>query len=134
MMRRILITLRQPRWITLASMALMAGLAACSQPKHWVLQDINGLMPLLQFKLTDDTGKAVNASDYRGKIVLLYFGYTHCPDVCPLTASKFSAAQQTLGADAGRVRFVAVSVDPQGDTPQAVGAFSAAHDLRTHWD
>jgi protein SCO1/2 len=61
------------------------------------------------------------------------FLYTHCPDVCPLTAAQFRAAQTQLGVDAARVRFLAVSVDPEGDTPAAVTAFSVAHDLKDNW-
>ena len=127
MTRKISTTLRQFRWATLASLALLAGLSACSQPKHWALQDINGLMPQLQFNLTDDAGQAVNASDYRGKIVLLYFGYTHCPDVCPATLGTLSLALHDLGADADKVRVLFVSVDPKRDTTavlkQYVNAF-----------
>jgi protein SCO1 len=116
MMRRISMKFRQCRWVTLASLALALGLAACSQPKHWALQDISGLMPPLKFDLTDDAGRAVNASDYRGKIVLLYFGYTHCPDVCPTTLGTLSLTLHQLGADADKVRVLFVSVDPKRDT------------------
>lgn len=86
------------------------------------------------FTLTDGmTGNAVTLSSLRGNVVALAFLYTRCPDVCPLTAAQFRAAQRQLGGDASRVRFVAVSVDPDGDTPAAVKAFSAAHDLSTNW-
>ncbi|MDQ2952182.1 MAG: SCO family protein [Chloroflexota bacterium] len=86
------------------------------------------------FTLTDGvTGDAVTLSSLRGNVVALAFLYTHCPDVCPLTAAQLRAAQGQLGQDAVRVRFVAVSVDPEGDTPSAVKAFSLAHDLRDNW-
>jgi len=86
------------------------------------------------FTLTDGlTGDAVTLSSLRGNVVAMAFLYTRCPDVCPITAAKFRAAQQALGADASRVRFVAVSVDPDGDTPSEVRAFSAAHDLSSNW-
>jgi protein SCO1/2 len=86
------------------------------------------------FTLTDGvTGGTVTLSSLRGNVVALAFLYTRCPDVCPLTAAQFRAAQQRLGADASRVRFVAVSVDPDGDTPAAVKTFSLAHDLTTNW-
>ena len=86
------------------------------------------------FTLTDGvTGHAVTLSSLRGNAVAIAFLYTHCPDVCPITASKFRAAQQALGGDAARVRFVAVSVDPDGDTPEAVRGFSATHELTTNW-
>jgi len=87
-----------------------------------------------EFTLTDGmTGATVSLSSLRGNAIALAFLYTRCPDVCPLTAAQFRAAQQRLGADAARVRFVAVSVDPDGDTPGAVQAFSRAHDLKDNW-
>ena len=86
------------------------------------------------FTLTDGiTGNAVTLSSLRGNVVAMAFLYTHCPDVCPLTAGQFRAAQKQLGGDASRVRFVAVSVDPERDTPEAVQVFSAAHDLSANW-
>ncbi len=86
------------------------------------------------FTLTDGlTAQAVTLSGLRGTVVALAFLYTHCPDACPLTAAQFRAAQKALGADAARVRFVAVSVDPEGDTPAAIRDFSATHDLKENW-
>jgi len=86
------------------------------------------------FTLTDGlTGAAVRLSSLRGNVVALAFLYTRCPDACPLTAAKFRASQKALGGDASRVRFVAVSVDPEGDTPAAIRDFSAKHDLRESW-
>ncbi len=86
------------------------------------------------FTLTDGvSGRAETLSARRGQVVALTFLYTTCPDVCPLTASRFRAAQVELQADASRVTFIAVSVDPDHDTPKAVQDFSAAHDLRTNW-
>ena len=86
------------------------------------------------FTLTDGmTGRAVTLSTQRGQVVALTFLYTNCPDVCPLTATRFRAAQAELQADAGRVTFIAVSVDPDRDTPQAVQTFSATHGLASNW-
>ena len=86
------------------------------------------------FTLTDGvSGKSVTLSSLRKKTVALAFLYTRCPDVCPLTAGQFSAAQRALGDDASKVEFVAVSVDPEGDTPTAVREFSDLHDLSERW-
>jgi protein SCO1/2 len=86
------------------------------------------------FTLTDGvSGRAVTLSAQRGQVVALTFLYTNCPDVCPLTATRFRAAQTELQGDATRVTFIAVSVDPDRDTPQAVQAFSAAHGLASNW-
>jgi protein SCO1/2 len=86
------------------------------------------------FTLIDGvTGKSLTLSSLRKSTVALTFLYTRCPDVCPLTAGQFRAAQRSLGADASKVEFVAVSVDPEGDTPAAVREFSNLHDLSDHW-
>lgn len=94
-------------------------LAGCS--KSWKLdhQDIAAKksLPPLQFALTDaDTGKLVTAAAFRGKIVMLYFGYTNCPNVCPLTLSDTVHMFHMLGKKAGDVRFLFVTVDPNRDT------------------
>jgi len=83
------------------------------------------------FTLTDGiTGKAVTLSSQRGKVVVLSFLYTHCPDVCPLTAERFRQAQQKLtDAERDRTVFVAISVDPRQDTPEAVQGFARDHGL-----
>lgn len=86
------------------------------------------------FTLTDGlTGAAVTLSSFRGNVVALAFLYTRCPDVCPLTAELFRRAQVELGAVAEKVVFVAVSVDPDNDTPRNVQEFSSAHRLDRNW-
>ncbi len=86
------------------------------------------------FTLTDGvSGKSLTLSSLRRSTVALAFLYTRCPDVCPLTAGQFRAAQRSLAADASKVEFVAVSVDPEGDTPAAVHEFSNLHDLSDRW-
>lgn len=113
--------------------ALALALVACCAPARLSGTDLGGdAAP--DFTLTDGiSGSAVTLSSLRGNVVVIAFLYTHCPDICPITASKFRAAQTRLGSDAARVRFVAVSVDPEGDTPGDVRAFSATHDLATNW-
>jgi protein SCO1 len=86
------------------------------------------------FTLTDGlTGAPVRLSSLRPNVVALAFLYTHCPDVCPLTAEMFRQAQEKLGSDASKVTFVAVSVDPANDTPASVRSFTDAHRLRRDW-
>ena len=85
------------------------------------------------FTLADGlTGQTVTLASMRGNVVVLSFLYTRCPDVCPITAALFRSAQKNIGLDAP-VRFVAVSVDPEGDTPAQVRTFSDAHDLGAGW-
>lgn len=118
----------------LLALAVFAGaaLSAChrEQPLPWRLTDVSGHMPDLAFALTDDHGKPVTAADYRGKVVLLYFGYTHCPDVCPLTLAHLHGVLQRLGAKADGARILFVSVDPARDTPAVLHAYVNAFDPR----
>ena len=73
--------------------------------------------PSGDFTLTDDSGKTFHLKDYRGKVVLLYFGYTACPDICPATLAKLAKVRSLLGAAGKNVVTVFVTVDPKRDTP-----------------
>jgi protein SCO1/2 len=85
--------------------------------------------PTPDFTLTDQAGQKVSMADQRGKLVLLTFLYTNCPDVCPLITQNLNQALQMLGTERDDVRVLAVSVDPEGDTPQAVEKYAKAHHL-----
>lgn len=107
------------RWVRMPGLALAAlvlVLAGCSHEKPWGLKNITGLMPNLQFTLTNQNGQTVHAKDLRGKVLLLYFGYTHCPDICPTTLADLSQSLQLLGPEAKQVRVLFVTVDPKRDT------------------
>jgi protein SCO1/2 len=114
----------------LASAALGAG---CSQNEPpWQLTNVTGHLPDLKFSLTGDDGKPIDASAFKGETTLVYFGYTHCPDVCPETMARLMQVLAKVGdKDARHVRILFISVDPARDTPQAlrdyVGAFDAQH-------
>ncbi len=84
-------------------------------------------MPTYDFSLRDERHRQVRLSDFRGKAVALTFLYTHCPDACPLTAQKLHETYGQLGDLAAHVAFIAVSVDPAGDTPDAIRTFLATH-------
>jgi len=89
--------------------------------------------PLLA--LRNYKGEAVNIDQYRGKAVLVTFLYTNCPDVCPIITSNLRVAQNLIGpAEASKVQVIAVSVDPRGDTPNAVAAFLARHEMTGRMD
>lgn len=112
-----------------AAAALLAVLAACARtPEPWQLDDVSGHLPNLAFKLTSDIGNPVTASDYAGKVNILYFGYTHCPDVCPLTLTHLHVMLQRLGAAADGVHVLFVSVDPARDTPDVLHEYVTAFD------
>jgi protein SCO1/2 len=80
------------------------------------------------FTLTDQNGKPFTLSSTRGKVVLLYFGYTSCPDVCPLTLSDMAAARKDLGPDADQVQVIFVTVDPERDSQQVLQKYVPAFD------
>jgi protein SCO1/2 len=122
----------KPCRVFLPALLLIVGvlLAGCQHdvPLPLRLTNISGHMPDLDFKLTDDLGKPVTGADYRGKVVLLYFGYTHCPDVCPLTLAQLHVVMQRLGSLADGARILFVSVDPARDTPAVLHAYVNAFD------
>jgi protein SCO1/2 len=88
-----------------------------------------GREPAPNFALVDQNGTPVSLEAQRGHPVVLTFFYTHCPDVCPLTAEKLHTTVQSLGPRAADVRWLVVSIDPVGDTPAAATQFVAAHHL-----
>jgi protein SCO1 len=102
---------------TIAAALLVMLMAACSrQNSAWHATEVSGALPALDFAMTRaNDGRAATAADYRGKAVVLYFGYTHCPDVCPTTLANLAEALGKMGADAGNVRVLFVTVDPNRD-------------------
>jgi len=116
--------------LLLLAASLLLSSCQRSAPLPFQLTNISGHMPALDFKLTDDQGKPVSGADYRGKVVLLYFGYTHCPDVCPLTLEQLHVVMQRLGPLADGARILFVSVDPARDTPAVLHAYVNAFDPR----
>jgi protein SCO1 len=109
--------IRQLRTWAPAALILTAALAACtgSEP-HYTLTSIRGLVSPLEFKMTNQDGQPVTAADYRHDLVVLYFGYTDCPDECPTTLTMLANALHTLGPQASQVRVLFVTVDPNRDT------------------
>ncbi|PWH14661.1 MAG: SCO family protein [Anaerolineae bacterium] len=77
-------------------------------------------LPMADFQLTDQHGATFRLSDLKGKLVLVFFGYTYCPDVCPITLAEFKQVRANLAQQAEKVRFVFITVDPQRDTPQVL--------------
>jgi protein SCO1/2 len=108
----------------LAIASITLALSGCGPATRADATDVAGVMPPLAFSMTRANDDAtVRATDYRGKIVLLYFGYTHCPDECPTTLSNITAALLQLGAAAQDVRVLFVSVDPARDTIPVLGQY-----------
>jgi protein SCO1 len=102
---------------------LLAGPAIAA---NWHNIDVSGDVPSLAFTMTDaNTGKRVTAVDVRGKLVMLYLGYTMCPDVCPLTLQNIAAILKRLGPQADDVSVLFVTVDPNRDTLPALKRYTA---------
>ena len=116
--------------VTLATAAAAAGRAAGGPNPPFVGPTLKHPSVPPDFALRDQHGQVVRLSRQRGKVVLLTFLYTHCPDVCPLTAGNLNTALAQLGRSRKDVRVLAVSVDPRGDTANSVDAFIRTHRLR----
>jgi len=85
------------------------------------------------FRLSDQFGKQVALSQFKGEPVILTFLYTHCPDVCPLTAEKLHSTMQMLNGDAQKVGIIAVTIDPARDNQAAALSFSKSHNMQDYW-
>ena len=102
-------------------------LAGCTKPEFNNI-DISGADYARDFALTDTGGARRTLGDYHGKVVVLFFGYTHCPDVCPTTLAQLAQARRLLGTDAERVQVLFVTLDPERDTPQLLQRYVPAFD------
>jgi protein SCO1/2 len=102
---------------------LLALLAACSRSEHFNATNITGATFGRDFHLTDHTGQPRSLADYRGKVVLLFFGYTFCPDVCPTTMGEAAAALKLLGKDSERVQVLFATLDPERDTQELLAQY-----------
>ena len=104
-------------------------LAGCESPQpSFKNTDVTGSDCCHDFRLTDHHGKLRTLADFRGKVVVMFFGYTQCPDVCPTTMAEMKSVMQQLGPDAKRVQVLFVTVDPARDTPQLLAQYVPAFD------
>jgi len=112
-------------WLFIAAFTL----AGCSgSGSSFNSTDITGADYGKDFTLTDHTGKARALADFRGKVVVMFFGYTRCPDVCPITLAELKAVRDQLGNDGERVQVLFVTVDPERDTRQLLANYVPAFD------
>ena len=113
------------------SIITCSALAACEGGgPQFRSTDITGAPYGHSLELADHTGKPRRLEDWRGKAVVLVFGFTQCPDVCPTTLADVALALKELGPDAERVQVLMVSVDPERDTPQVLGKYVTVFDPR----
>jgi protein SCO1/2 len=112
-------------------LALVAAgmLAACgADAPKFRSTDITGADFGKELSLTAPDGKPRTLADFRGKAVVIFFGYTHCPDICPTTLSDMAGVMKKLGTDAARVQVLFVTLDPERDTPDVLANYVPAFD------
>jgi len=114
-----------------ASLMLAVSLAACGKsPEKLQFKgtDITGAEYGRTLALTDQDGKSRTLADFKGKVVVVFFGYTQCPDVCPTTMSELAQVKKSLGKDGERVQGIFVTVDPERDTPAVLKGYMGSFD------
>lgn len=110
------------RWLVVSLLVL---LCACSEAPRFASTDITGAEFGREFAapLTDHNGQLRRLADYRGKVVVIFFGYIQCPDVCPTTLANLAEVMRLLGSDAQRVQVLFITVDPERDTRELLAAY-----------
>ena len=122
------------RLTSLGAILLAIVLTGCSSsPVEFLGTELTSASPATPFELTDQFGQTARLSDYEGKVVLLTFLYTNCPDICPVVTSQLRDAHEMLGSVADEVVFVAISVDPERDSVEAARAFSESWEMTDNW-
>jgi protein SCO1/2 len=122
--------------VLVAACALTVSIAACDKlpgkQQHVSFQntDVTGLDYAKGFALTDHTGKPRTLADFKGKVVVVFFGYTQCPDVCPTTMAEMATVMQKLGPLADQVQVLFITLDPERDTQQLLASYVPAFDKR----
>jgi protein SCO1/2 len=114
--------------IVLGLAMMLVGWRVLAQPYKYQGSLIDPPAPAADFQLTTQHGEVFRLSEQRGKIVLIFFGYTHCPDVCPVSLSEFKQIKNQLGDLADQVEFVFITVDPERDTAEYLGQYLANFD------
>jgi protein SCO1/2 len=116
--------------IAACTLAAAVGLlAACGESKpQFSSIDLTGADYAKDFQLPDQDGKIRSLKDFQGKLVVLFFGYTQCPDVCPTTMTELAQVKKELGADGDKLQVLFVTVDPERDTPQVLKGYMANFD------
>ena len=112
----------------IALLALL--LVACGRrdAPQFQLTDVTGASFGKTFELTDHNGVRRTLADFRGKVVVVFFGFTHCPEACPTTMAELATVTRELGADAGRMQVLFITVDPERDTPEVLRKYVPAFD------
>ena len=117
--------------LCMTAVLALAGCGEKSAPKlAFKNTDLTGLDYARDFALNDHTGKPVTLASYKGKVVVLFFGYTQCPDVCPTTMAEMAGVMKELGAQSEQVQVLFVTLDPERDTRELLAQYAPAFDAR----
>jgi len=119
-----------PRFWSIITCSLALLAAGCDGGPKFKSTDITGAEYGKALDLTDHNGKPRHLEDFRGKAVAVFFGFTHCPDVCPTTLAEMSQVVKSLGPEGDRVQVLLVTVDPERDTREALAKYVTAFDPR----
>ena len=115
--------------VALLAVGGMLPLAGCSdKAPSFVSIDITGADYARDFSLVDHNGQTRSIKDFAGKVVVVFFGFTQCPDVCPTAMSELAEIRKLLGADGERLQGIFITVDPERDTPEVLKAYMANFD------
>ena len=114
--------------LLLGVLGALAGCDTTAKVEAFKSTDITGANFGKDFQLTDHNGKARSLADFKGKVVVLFFGYTHCPDACPTTLAELALVMKQLGADSKKVQVLFVTVDPERDTPRLLAQYVPSFD------
>ena len=125
------------RFVAITGLALLLSLAGCgpqgAPSVKFQLTDVTGADFGKSLALTDHTGKPRTLADFQGKVVVIFFGFTQCPDVCPTTLAEMAKVLRELGADGEKVQVLFVSVDPERDTQELLKQYVTAFHPSCRW-
>jgi protein SCO1/2 len=110
-----------------AAATLMLGACSPDKPQFRSI-DVTGADYARDFKLADHNGQQRTLADFRGKVVVIFFGFAQCPDVCPTAMAELAEVKRLLGADAGKLQGLFITLDPERDTPEVLKAYMGNFD------
>ena len=112
--------------MALGMVSVMLGLSGCGEGKPaFRAVDITGADYAQGWRLSDQDGQVRTLKDFAGKVVVVFFGFTQCPDVCPTALQEMAEAKRLLGADGARLQGIFITIDPERDTPELLKAYVA---------
>ena len=112
--------------LSVLTVVILTLLGCARSPASFKATDITGATFAREFALTDHTGKPRTLADFKGKVVVVFFGFTQCPDVCPTTLSAFREVREKLGADGDKLQVLFITIDPERDTQQLLSLYVPA--------